>query len=207
MAKQLAFYFDASSCIGCKACQVACKDKNNLPIGVLWRRVYEYQGGVWIPMGDRYFPNNVFAYYVSTACQHCENPPCKDVCPAAAISKRDDGVVLIDQTKCIGCRLCGWVCPYDAPQYNDQKGVMTKCTFCEDLLANGEEPACVNSCPMRSLEFGDLTELQQKYGDLAGIEPLPVPSITNPALVITPHPDAQLSGQGTGWISTLPEEV
>lgn len=159
-------------------------------------------------MQDGYsVPSNVTAYSVSFACMHCETAVCKEVCPASAITKREDGVVLIDQDKCIGCRYCQWACPYGAPQFNEEAGVMTKCTFCEDLLAQGQNPACVDACVMRCLDFGDLEELRQKYGDLAAIEPLPTASITKPSLVITPHRHAQQSGKGTGKILNLPEEV
>jgi anaerobic dimethyl sulfoxide reductase subunit B (iron-sulfur subunit) len=207
MAKQMAFYFDASACIGCKVCQVACQDKNELPPEILWRRVFEYAGGSWIDRGNYYAPNNLFRYFLSTACQHCEEPVCRDVCPAGAITKRADGIVLIDEDKCIGCRYCEWACPYGAPQFREDLGVMTKCTFCEDLLAKGENPACVDACVMRCLDYGELEELRQKYGALAAIEPLPTAEITQPALVITPHKHAQLSGQGTGRILNLAEEV
>jgi anaerobic dimethyl sulfoxide reductase subunit B len=207
MAKQKAFYFDSSACIGCKVCQVACQDKNNLPAGLLWRRVFSYGGGSWVQQGETMLPNDIFVYSVSTSCQHCEKPACLEVCPAAAISKRDDGIVLIDANKCIGCRYCQWACPYGAPQFNDEIKAMTKCNFCYDLQDQGLNPACVDACVMRCLDFGDLDELRQKYGDLAAIEPLPTSSITNPSLVITPHKHAELSGQGTGKILNLPEEV
>jgi anaerobic dimethyl sulfoxide reductase subunit B len=207
MANQKAFYFDSSACIGCKVCQIACQDKNDLPASLLWRRVFTYGGGTWNQQGGILTPVNLFAYSVSTACQHCENPVCRDVCPAAAISKRADGIVLIDKDKCIGCRYCQWACPYGAPVFNEEIKVMTKCTFCADLQDQGLNPACVDACVMRCLEFGDLDELRQKYGDLAAIEPLPTSSITKPSLVITPHKHAELSGQGTGKILNLPEEV
>jgi anaerobic dimethyl sulfoxide reductase subunit B (iron-sulfur subunit) len=207
MAKQLAFYFDASACIGCKTCQVACQDKNNLSAGMKWRRVFDYGGGGWLPKGAVMVPSNVYNYYVSTACMHCEQPICADVCPSAAITKRDDGVVLIDQDKCIGCRYCEWACPYGAPVFDEAKGVMTKCTFCEDLLAQGQEPACVASCPLRALEFGELDELRAKHGNVDAIEPLPEASLTRPAVVIALHKHAQLSGTWTGSILSLPEEV
>lgn len=207
MAKQMAFYFDASACIGCKACQVACQDKNNLPPEILWRRVFTYGGGGWVQQGSTFVPNNLFRYYLSTACQHCENPVCRDVCPTAAISKRDDGIVLIDTDKCIGCRYCEWACPYGAPQFNEEAGVMTKCHFCYDLQDQGLSPACVDACVMRCLDFGELEELRAKYGDVDAIEPLPSAEYTQPAIVITPHKHAQLSGAGTGRILNLPEEV
>ena len=155
MATQKAFYFDASSCTGCKACQNACIDKNNLPLGVRWRRVFEYGGGTWLTLNGVETPNDVFMYHVSTACQHCSNPVCLEVCPAAAISKRADGIVLIDDTKCIGCRYCQWACPYGAPQFNEETKAMTKCNFCYDLQDQGLNPACVDACVMRCLHFGD----------------------------------------------------
>ena len=207
MAKQLGFYFDQSACMGCKTCQIACKDKNDLPLGVTWRKVYQYGGGSWVPQGNLMVPNNPFVYSLSTACNHCENPACVNVCPAGAITKRADGVVLINQDQCVGCRYCEWACPYGAPQFNEAKGVMSKCTFCEDLLAKGENPACVDACPMRALDYGDIGELRAKYGTLAAIEPLPVASITQPHLVITPHRHAQESGEGTGKILDLVQEA
>lgn len=207
MANQKAFYFDSSACIGCKVCQVACQDKNDLPAGLLWRRVFSYGGGSWIQQAETMTPDNLFVYSVSTACQHCENPVCLNVCPASAISKRADGIVLIDAQKCIGCRYCQWACPYGAPQFNDELKVMTKCTFCADLQDQGLNPACVDACVMRCLDFGDIDELRQKYGNLDAIEPLPTGDITKPSLVITPHKHVQLSGQGTGRILNLPEEV
>lgn len=210
MAKQLAFYFDASACGDCKACQIACQDKNNLPAAMMWRRVFQYSGGSWIrdqSTPDLFRANGVYAYSVSTACYHCQNALCVEICPAAAVSKRDDGVVLIDQDKCIGCRYCEWACPYGAPVFDQVRGVMTKCTLCEDLLAQGQKPACVDACVMRALDFGELEELQTKYGELAEIDPLPSADITRPAVVIVTHKHAQRSEQGTGQIENLPEEV
>jgi anaerobic dimethyl sulfoxide reductase subunit B len=207
MANQLAFYFDATACTGCKACQIACQDKNQLSTDVLWRRVISYSGGGWNVQEGFWFPNNVFSYAVSTACNHCQDPICAKVCPTTAISKRDDGVVLIDANKCIGCRYCQWACPYGAPRFDSDAGVMTKCTFCEDLLAKGGNPACVDACVMRALDFGPLDELRAKYGNVDAIEPLPQDHLTKPALVITPHKHAQLSGTGTGEIQILEEAL
>jgi anaerobic dimethyl sulfoxide reductase subunit B (iron-sulfur subunit) len=207
MAKQMAFYFNASTCTGCKACQVACQDRNDLPVDIRWRRVYQYGGGSWISHPHLLIPNSIFVYSLSVACMHCENPLCVEVCPTAAITKRSDGIVMLDPKKCIGCRYCEWSCPYGAPQFDEVAGVMTKCDFCQDLQANGQNPACVDACVMRSLEFGELSELRAKYGDLAAIEPLPDASITRPAFALTPHPHAQESGTGSGKLINLPEEV
>ncbi len=205
MAKQLGFYFDQTLCTGCKACQVACKDKNDLPVGVTWRRVAEYSGGTWMQKDDTFTPN-VFTYYTSISCNHCDNPLCVTVCPTTAMHKDEHGIVTIDDGKCVGCRYCEWACPYGAPQYDKDAGVMTKCDLCIDRVNAGEQPACVASCPSRALEFGEIDELRAKYGDTAAIEPLPDPAMTRPNLVITPHRDAQPTGHGTGAIGN-PEEI
>lgn len=205
MAKQLAFHVDISACTGCKACQVACKDKNQLPIGVNWRKVYQYEGGEWSNHNGFYQPGNVFAYFVSTACQHCQDAPCIEVCPAAAISKRSDGIVLIDDNRCIGCRYCEWACPYGAPQFDQERKVMTKCNMCYDLIDKGEKPACVDGCPYRALEIGDLEELQAKYGTFAAPAPLPDPNITHPSVVFTPSKMTKSYQDVSGKIMNLEE--
>jgi anaerobic dimethyl sulfoxide reductase subunit B len=188
--KQLGFYINLSACSGCKACQIACKDKNDTPVGVMWRKVYEVTGGEWLQRGDALI-DNTFTYYVSSACNHCTKPVCMDVCPSQAISKREeDGVVLIDSDRCIGCRYCEWACPYGAPQYNEEEQVMTKCDFCFDYIDAGQKPACVSACQMRVLDFGEMEELRARYGSLDDIAPLPDPDYTEPNHVFTPHKDA-----------------
>jgi anaerobic dimethyl sulfoxide reductase subunit B (iron-sulfur subunit) len=84
---------------------------------------------------------------------------------------------------------------------------MTKCNFCQDLLAEGGDPACVDACPMRALEFGDVEELRAKYGTVDAIEPLPSGDHTHPSFVVTPHKSAEAVGAGTGHILNLPEEI
>ncbi len=177
---QPAFYLDASACSGCKACQAACKDKNNLPVGVLWRRVYEVTGGGWTRAGDTW-TSDVFAYHLSLSCHHCAQPICVEVCPTQAMHKRADGIVVVDHDKCVGCQYCSWACPYEAPQYDPVRGHMTKCDFCADNLAQGKPPACVAACPMRVLEMRDGQDVSPS------VTPLPAASLTQPAFIINPH--------------------
>ncbi len=182
---QLAFLVDLSACSGCKACQVACKDKHDLETGRLWRRVATVEGGQWVRQGAAW-TTTAFAYSVSVSCMHCEQPACVDACPTRAMRKREDGTVAVDPGRCIGCRYCEWVCPYGAPQYDAHARRMTKCDFCEDERAAGRPPACVAACPMRALECGELRELQARYGAVRQVYPLPDASATKPAVVLVP---------------------
>jgi len=189
-----AFTFDASACSGCKACQVACKDKNNLPLGVLWRRVYEVSGGSWQKQGDAW-KADVFAYNLTIACNHCVHPKCAGVCPTDAYVVRDDGIVYIDESRCIGCGYCAWACPYAAPQYNPEAGLMSKCNFCMDNIDAGLPPSCVAACPMRVLDVTEIRDQGIQRSNLtlwqlpATSHPFPLPeySRTEPHLEIKPH--------------------
>jgi anaerobic dimethyl sulfoxide reductase subunit B (iron-sulfur subunit) len=191
-----AFSFDARFCSGCKACQAACKDKNNLPTGVLWRRVIEVSGGTWQKNGEAW-NNSVFAYNLSISCNHCAYPKCAGVCPTDAYELREDGIVFLDTQKCMGCGYCAWACPYGAPQYNADAGHMTKCDFCVDNLEQGLPPACVAACPMRVLDYGEMTREQESIGNQLALwempseahpYPLPTYSHTQPRLAMMPHP-------------------
>jgi anaerobic dimethyl sulfoxide reductase subunit B len=203
MAKQLGFYVNLANCTGCKACEIACKDRKDLPVGVRWRRVYEYGGGEWVQDGDQMVPKGVFSYFVSTACMHCAKPICMEVCPSSAMQKRDDGIVVINTEQCIGCRYCSWACPYGAPQFNEEAGVMTKCDMCVELQAKGENPACVDACPYRALEYGEISDLRAKYGNLIDPAPMPDPSLTGPSIVYTPHKDTRTTGTGGGQVLNI----
>jgi DMSO reductase iron-sulfur subunit len=195
-----AFYFDSNSCSGCKACQVACKDKHGLEVGRLWRRVYEVSGGGWRQEGAAWL-TDAFAYNLSIACNHCEKPACKEACPAGAIYQRADGIVLIDGEHCMGCQYCSWACPYGAPQYDAAAGRMSKCTFCVDLIEVGLSPACVAACPLRALDFGDLDELRARYETVEMAFPLPAAELTRPALALRPHRDVGRARAGTAWVN------
>ena len=138
--KQYGFFVDISRCTGCKTCMMACKDYKDIGPNQNLRRVYEYTGGDWKQEGNTWRPD-VFAYYVSISCNHCEDPACIPVCPEKAITKDANGFVVIDAEKCIGCTLCARNCPVDAisgerkqPHLIDQD----KCIKCG---------ACSSQCP------------------------------------------------------------
>ena len=189
MTLQLGFYFDSSVCSGCRACQMACRDKNNLESNQMWRQVIEVNGGSWSVQDDAW-RSTAFAYNLSVACNHCEEPICMNVCPTRSITKREDGIVVINQETCAGCRYCEWACPYGAPRYDISAGIMTKCNLCVDRIENGLSPACVSVCGLRALEFGEISSFEDRHGEKDLIYPLPEDSLTGPSLVIKPHRSA-----------------
>jgi anaerobic dimethyl sulfoxide reductase subunit B (iron-sulfur subunit) len=186
---------------------MSCKDKNNLPFGEKYRRVYDYGGGSW-DVDDRCVVrnNNFFLYYLSLACNHCAAPACITVCPVDAISKRNDGIVSIDQGKCIGCGSCVTACPYGASYVSEITGVAHKCDFCKDLIDQGDEPMCIKSCTMRCLKYGELEDLRAIYGSLDSYPPVSANTDTGPSVVFTP---CRLDPNGTlpGVILNSPEEI
>ncbi|RTR38132.1 dimethylsulfoxide reductase subunit B [Shewanella canadensis] len=219
---QYGFYVDSTKCSGCKACHVSCKDRqsneirnnsnpegNALPAleGVTWRRVYEYGGGEWTKGNNGCFEQNVFAYYMSIGCNHCSEPVCVKACPTGAMHKRrEDGLVHVASELCIGCESCARACPYDAPQIDRERKVMTKCDGCFERIAEGRKPVCVESCPLRALDFDTMDNLRAKYGDGDGhIAPLPSPGITSPNLIIKANRNGQPASGGEGKILNLSE--
>lgn len=144
-----ALVIDLNRCSGCDSCIVACKYENGLDLGVCWNRV-----GVVGPTGE--YPN-VEQYYLPVQCQQCENPQCVKVCPTGASYRSSEtGVVLIDKSKCIGCRYCMMACPYGVRVYREDEHVVEKCTLCSHRTANGENPACVANCCAGARFYGDL---------------------------------------------------
>lgn len=144
---QKVFDFDLNTCTGCSACAIACAIENDLDFGSSWRRVETFNERRLAVLPT---------FHLSLACNHCEQPPCADACPALAYSKDPrTGAVLLDESRCIGCRYCAWACPYEAPTFHDQRGVMEKCTFCAPRLEQGRVPACASICPTGALEVVD----------------------------------------------------
>jgi sulfite dehydrogenase (quinone) subunit SoeB len=169
--KRLGLVIDLDTCVGCHACAVNCKEWNtggyHAPLtdsapyagggeGVWLNRVHSFEAGEGAAGRTVHFPRS---------CLHCEDAPCVTVCPTGASYKRaGDGIVLVDEDLCIGCKLCSWACPYGAREYDADQGVMKKCTLCIDRIYNENLaeverlPACVATCPASARHFGDLAD-------------------------------------------------
>jgi len=168
---------DLRRCIGCYNCAVSCKIGNNLPDDIWWNRVLTVGGGT-IDTASGTYPNDLQMSHMPISCQHCENPACVKACPIGATYKREeDGVVMQDYDKCIGCRMCMVSCPYNARSFNWKKpehyvdhalgdadapqhqyNVVEKCTFCANRTARGDVPVCMELCPARARFWGDLDD-------------------------------------------------
>ena len=171
LAIQLALVIDLNVCVGCHACVTSCKQWNTSgsagpladeapyganPTGTFFNRVQTYEAGSFPGTETIHFPKS---------CLHCEDPPCVPVCPTGASYKRkEDGIVLVDYDKCIGCKYCAWACPYGARELDEERQVMTKCTLCVDriydehLPKEDRKPACVKACPTGARLFGDVKD-------------------------------------------------
>jgi Fe-S-cluster-containing dehydrogenase component/DMSO reductase anchor subunit len=173
---RLAFVFDQKRCTGCHACRLACTIENGLPFPESWRQIVTFN-----PRHETGLPS----FHLSLACNHCAGPACMHACPARAY--RQDaatGAVVVDESKCIGCRYCTWACPYDAPRFDARRGVVTKCTFCVERLHEGGVPACADYCPT-----GALTVARCEESDLTtSAVGFPEGSALRPAIRIVPWP-------------------
>ena len=163
-AKQYGFYIDSQRCTGCKTCELACKDYKDLTPDVSFRRIYEYCGGGWKQEGEAW-TQDVFSYYLSISCNHCEDPACAKVCPSGAMHKREDGFVVVNQDVCIGCKYCSMACPYGAPQYNEAKGRMTKCDGCFERVEVGKKPICPECSAKQNELYMKIRSLLRDYPD------------------------------------------
>ena len=140
---------DLRRCIGCHACSVACKSENDVPVGV-------YRA--WVKYVDKGRFPDVSRHFLPRLCNHCENPSCVRVCPTQATFKREDGAVLVDNSKCIGCRSCMTACPYEARFINPDTHTADKCTFCVHRVDDGIVPSCVQTCIGVARIFGDMND-------------------------------------------------
>lgn len=199
-----AMVIDTNRCVGCWTCAVACKEINNEPLGFWWNRVLTTapnqsttaaapaSENIDVPYGV--YPDLELAY-LPVACQQCNDAPCVKVCPVQATFRRDDGTVLVDYNRCIGCRYCIAACPYGVRIFNwgdaeyapggivgygenyevdgrlvftpeRPRGVVEKCTFCVERIDTGQVPFCVEACPLGARVFGDLNDPDSEVSEL-----------------------------------------
>ncbi len=146
---------DRRACVACRTCIVACKVNNKIPAGVPRGREYYRIWPEEVETGE--FPY-VIRNLTLMLCMHCEKAPCVDACPEKAIYRREDGLVLIHESRCTGCRECISDCPYGALYFREDTRSVDKCNFCAGNLAEGKLPECVQACPAGAIHFGDLND-------------------------------------------------
>lgn len=159
--------FDSTLCIGCRQCVNACKDWNDNPRDSL----FEIASDNWITIEPPVL-EGLSPLWARNSCMHCEYPICAAVCPVEAITKFDEGPVVIDQNKCIGCEYCINACPWGVISYDHVKHKAAKCTMCSDRISQSEKPFCVQACPVGALDFGSAIEIaakaQKRAAEIAG---------------------------------------
>jgi tetrathionate reductase subunit B len=171
-----AFFVDLSVCNGCYCCQIACKDEHVANDWSPYAKPQPDTGQFWIGITEmvRGQVPKVKVTYIPTLCHHCDEAPCIAGCKAEAIYKRDDGLVIIDADKCIGCKLCADTCPHDAIFFNEQLNIAQKCTGCAHLLDNDAEwevPRCVDQCPTDALRFGEEADFADFIAEAQTLNP------------------------------------
>jgi len=229
--KKLGLVIDLDTCVGCQACVTNCKEWNTgghmapltdidaygaEPDGVWFNRVHTYEQTTGCGSSRTvHFPRS---------CLHCEQPACVSVCPTGASYKRtSDGIVLVDEDKCIGCKLCSWACPYGAREFDTDVGVMKKCTLCVDRIYNqnlpevDRVPACVATCPTGARHFGDLGDPNSAVSQLVaargGVDLMPeldyrptnkyLPPRDRTRLAEAPALEPIAAGGFLGWVDKL----
>src|SRR4026209_279533 len=180
--RPMGFFTDTTICIGCKACEVACKEWNQLEgnepsllldsfdnTGQLdaqnWRHV-EFIEHIPDNNGVVMTPTPIAGgqawLMMSDVCKHCKNASCLEVCPTNALMRTEYDTVYLQKDVCNGCRNCISACPYGVIGFNEEQGVAQKCTLCYDRLQGGLQPACAKACPTQSIQFGPVIELREK---------------------------------------------
>jgi formate dehydrogenase iron-sulfur subunit len=167
------FYTDTTVCIGCKACEVACKEWNQLPAieggqntlsGESYDNTRRLDGEHWrhVKFVEQFSPDRKEARWLmmSDVCKHCVQAPCLEVCPTGAIVRTEFDTVVIQADACNGCRNCIAACPFDVIDINPVNNVAQKCTLCYDRMKVGMTPACAQACPTQSIQFGKIDELR-----------------------------------------------
>ena len=220
-AKKLGLVIDLDTCVGCHACAVNCKEWNTgghpaplsdsdpygaSAMGVWLNRVHSFEAGEGAAGRTVHFPKS---------CLHCEDAPCVTVCPTGASYKRAaDGIVLVAEDLCIGCKLCSWACPYGAREYDAVEGVMKKCTLCIDRIYNENlpeverVPACVATCPAKARHFGDLgdphSEVSLLVAARGGYDLMPEMECRPTNKYLPPRPGRTAAEQGREALADAP---
>jgi tetrathionate reductase subunit B len=166
---------DLRRCFGCHGCSVACKAEQDVPLGCFKS---------WVTVSEKGRYPNVSRYFVPVLCNHCEKPPCAAACPTGATRRRKDGIVVVDDEKCIGCKYCIQACPYAARYVDPRTKVAQKCDFCVHRIEQGLLPACVNTCNARARIFGDLNDPASAVSRLLAENPV---QVLRPALGSEPR--------------------
>ena len=221
---RVGFFTDTSVCIGCKACEVACKTWNNVPddgfdllgmsmdnTGALgadsWRHVAFVEQPVAPEAGDR--PDALRWLMASDVCKHCTHAACLDVCPTGALWRTEFATVVVQQDICNGCGYCVSACPYGVIERRSkdaavEPGTAHKCTLCYDRLTDGLMPACAQACPTQSIQFGDLDELRERAA--ARLERLHADGVAE-ARLYGERPDDGVGGDGAFFLLLDQPEV
>src|SRR6266545_2917741 len=172
---RMGFFTDTSICIGCKACEVACKEWNGVPddglnlLGMSYDNTGGLSANTWRhvafieqPRADREEPGDVRWLMMSDVCKHCTHAACLDVCPTGALFRTELGTVVVQQDICNGCGYCIPACPYGVIDQREGDGRAWKCTLCYDRIGDGLMPACATACPTESIQYGPLDELRER---------------------------------------------